>query len=121
MHSKLTLQEEQAMNAIWKIGEGSVKSILAELPSPQPPYTTLASTVKNLEKKGYVESRRIGNTFLYKPAIDAKTYNKSSISTLVKQHFGNSYKSLVAFFAEQKKISASDLKEIVNMIERKKK
>lgn len=121
MHPKLTLQEEQAMNVLWKIEEGSVKSILTELPLPHPPYTTLASTVKNLEKKGYVQSTKIGNTLLYKPAIDAKTYNKHSLSSLVKQHFGNSYKSLVTFFAEQKKISAADLKEIVNMIERKKK
>jgi len=121
MHPKLTLQEEQAMNAIWKVEEGSVTSILKELQLPQPPYTTLASTIKNLEKKGYVQSRRIGNTFLYKAAIDVNTYNRNSLSNLVKQHFGNSYKSLVAFFAEQKKISAADLKEIVNTIERKKK
>lgn len=121
MQHKLTPQEEQAMNAIWKIGEGSVKYILNELPLPRPPYTTLASTIKNLEKKGYVQSRQIGNTYLYKPAIDAKTYNKNSLSNLVKQHFGNSYKTLVAFFAEQKKISPSDLREIINMIEKKKK
>lgn len=121
MQEKLTPQEEQAMNVIWSIGEGNVKSILNELPLPRPPYTTLASTVRNLEKKGYVESRRIGNLYLYKPVIDAKTYNKKSLSNLVKQHFGNSYKSLVAFFAEQKKISASELKEIISMIEQKKK
>ena len=118
---KLTVQEEQAMNVIWRLGEGNVKAILNKLPTPRPPYTTLASTIRNLEKKGYVESRRIGNVYLYKPAIDAKTHNKNSLSGLVKQHFGNSYKSLVAFFAEQKKVSASDLKEIIDMIEQKKK
>lgn len=121
MLEKLTLQEEQALNAIWKVGEGNVKTILKELTGIKPPYTTLASTIRNLEKKGYVQGRLIGNIYLYKPVIDAKTYNKNSLSQLVKQHFGNSYKSLVTFFAEQKKISASDLKEIINTIEQKKK
>lgn len=121
MQAKLTPQEEQAMSVLWKLGETNVKKILNELPAPKPPYTTLASTIKNLEKKGYVHSRQIGNMYLYKPAIDAATYNKNSISTLVKQHFDNSYKSLVAFFAEQKKISPGELREIINMIETKKK
>jgi len=47
---KLSPQEEDAMQAIWKTGEGSVKSFMAAMSTPGP-YTTVASTVKNLEKK----------------------------------------------------------------------
>lgn len=47
---KLTIQEEEAMRAIWKLNGGFVKDILEEL-KEEVPYTTLASTVKNLEKK----------------------------------------------------------------------
>ena len=54
---KLTIQEEEAMQAICKVGEGNVKLFLENMDAPQPPYTTLASTVKNLEKKGYLSSR----------------------------------------------------------------
>lgn len=49
---KLTLQEETAMQAIWKAGKGFVKDFLEVHIAPAPPYTTLASTIKNLEKKG---------------------------------------------------------------------
>src|SRR5947207_1107627 len=62
---KLSLQEEELMQVIWQYGEGSVKTFLQELPGPKPPYTTIASTIKNLEKKGYVTSRLLGNTFMY--------------------------------------------------------
>ncbi len=121
MAEKLTPQEEQAMNAIWKVKEGTVKSFLTRIPAPKPPYTTLASTIKNLEKKGYVKSKQIGKTYLYIPAVDEITYKKTSLTHLVKHHFGNSYKSLVAFFVEQNKMSATELKEIINMIEKKEK
>ncbi len=66
---KLTPQEEQAMQAIWKTGEGIVKLFMENMEPPLPPYTTLASTIKNLEKKGYISSRLIGNAFLYKPVV----------------------------------------------------
>lgn len=116
---KLTTQEEEAMLAIWKTGEGNVKSFLETMPDPKPPYTTLASTVKNLEKKGYVESRQVGNMFLYNPIVNETDYKKKFMNGVVKDYFENSYKELVAFFAKEKKISADELKEIIHLIEKK--
>ena len=122
MKEKLTAQEEQAMRAIWKVGEGNVKTFLENMSDEiRPPYTTLASTVKNLEKKGYLTSRLIGNVYLYKPAIKESEYKRVFLTDIVKHHFDNSYKDLVAFFAEQKKISPKDLQEILDMFEKKKK
>ena len=122
MHDKLTSQEEQAMLSVWKTGEGNVKTFLDNMDEEvRPPYTTLASTIKNLEKKGFLISRPVGNMYLYKPAIKEAEYKKNFLTGIVKQHFDNSYKELVAFFAEQKKISHKDLKEIIDMIEKKKK
>lgn len=121
MLDKLTRQEEDAMLAIWKTGEGSVKTFLENMEGTLPPYTTLASTIKNLEKKGYLESRLVGNMYLYKPAIEESEYKKQFLTSVVKNHFDNSYKDLVAFFAEQKKISPKELKEIIDMIEGRKK
>jgi BlaI family transcriptional regulator, penicillinase repressor len=118
---KLTPQEEEALKAIFKAGEGSIKSFLEHISAPQPPYTTLASTVKNLEKKGYVSSRMVGNTYVYKAAISEKEFKKNYMSGVVKNYFDNSYKELVNFFIDQKKLSPSELKEIIKMIEAGKK
>lgn len=116
---KLTSQEEEAMMAIWKSGEGNVKSFLDIFPEPKPPYTTLASTVKNLEKKGYLQSRLIGNTYVYKPSLSEEDYKKNFMSGVVKNYFDNSYKELVNFFVDQKKLSPKELKDIIEMIEGK--
>ena len=116
---KLTSQEEQAMQVIWRTGEGNVKMFLDHMDAP-PPYTTLASTIKNLEKKGLLQSRLVGNMYLYKPALTEEEYKKQFMNGVVKNYFDNSYKELVNFFVEQKKLSPKELKEIIDMIEGKK-
>src|ERR1700753_1996124 len=77
---KLNHVEEEAMLAVWKTGEGTVKQFLDNMASPGTPYTTLASTIKNLEKKGYLSSRLIGNAYLYKPLITDDEYKKRFMS-----------------------------------------
>lgn len=114
--NKLTIQEEEVMLAIWRTGEGSIKDYIAKLDNP-PPYTTVASTVKNLEKKGYLSYRTFGNVNVYKPAIEEEEYKKKFMGNVVKEFFDNSYKDVVNFFIDQKKLSAKELKEIVEMIE----
>lgn len=117
---KLTLQEEEAMQVIWQTGGGVIKDFLDQLKEPRPPYTTLASTVKNLEKKGYVQGRKAGNTYWYEPAVPESEYKRTFMSGFVQDYFKNSYKELVTFFAKDQKISPEELKEIIAMIDKKK-
>lgn len=116
---KLTHVEEETMQAVWRTGEGNVKSFIENLDEPVP-YTTVASIIKNLEKKGYLQSRLVGNVYLYKPAVSEDEYKKKFLGNVVKEYFDNSYKELVNFFVEQKKLSAKELKEIIDLIEREK-
>jgi BlaI family transcriptional regulator, penicillinase repressor len=113
---KLTHTEEETMQAVWRTGEGNVKAFMEHLDESLP-YTTVASTIKNLEKKGYLSSRLVGNAYLYKPAISEQDYKKKFLGNVVKEYFDNSYKEMVNFFVEQKKLSAKELKEIINLIE----
>lgn len=117
---KLTHTEEETMQAVWRTGEGNVKAFMEHLDEAIP-YTTVASTIKNLEKKGYLSSRLLGNAYLYKPAVTEDEYKKKFMGSVVKDYFDNSYKELVNFFVEQKKLSAKELKEIISMIEKENK
>lgn len=116
---KLTHVEEETMQAVWRTGEGNVKAFMENMDEPAP-YTTVASTVKNLERKGYLSSRLIGNAYLYKPAVSEEDYKNKFMGGVVKEYFDNSYKELVSFFVEQKKLSAKELKEILELIEKRK-
>ena len=115
---KLTIQEEEVMIYIWELGSCFVKDIVAKYQQPAPPYTTVASIVKNLERKRYVLSKRIGNTYEYTPAIRESEYKRGFMSNVVRNYFENSYKEMVSFFAKDQKISAKDLKDIIDMIEK---
>ena len=115
---KLTIQEEEAMLYIWELRECFVKDIVAKYPKPNPPYTTVASIVKNLERKKYVKAKRFGNTYQYTPSIKESDYKRQFMSSVVRNYFENSYKELVSFFAKDSKISSEELKDIIDMIEK---
>ena len=118
---RLTQPEEDALRVLWPLPAGGfVKEVLDALPAPRPPYTTLASTLRNLERKGYVRAEKLGNSYRFVPVVTADDYQRRSLGTLVQHHFQNSYKDLVSFFAQEEKISAADLQEIIRLIESKK-
>lgn len=115
---KLTAQEEEAMRAVWKLDGGFVKDILEEMNSDMP-YTTLASTIKNLEKKGFVAHQRQANANKYIPCISQTEYKRAFMSSFVGEYFGNSYKNMVSFFAEEQKLQPEELEEILKLINKK--
>ncbi|GAA4016392.1 BlaI/MecI/CopY family transcriptional regulator [Hymenobacter fastidiosus] len=114
---RLTQPEEEAMQVLWQQGGGFIKDVLERLPAPVPPYTTLASTIRNLERKGYLRAEKLGNSYRFAPLIPAEDYRQKFMSTFVSDYFRNSYKELVSFFAKEEKISAAELQEIIRMIE----
>lgn len=115
---KLTMQEEEAMRWIWQLEPCYIKDVLAKYPEPKPPYTTLASIVKNLARKRYVKTKQYGNTYEYTALIAEADYKRTFMSGVVNNYFENSYKEMVSFFAKEQKISTDDLKEIIHMIEK---
>lgn len=113
---KLTIQEEEAMLSIWQLNGGFIKEVLDNLQGEPIPYTTLASTVKNLEKKGYVKAVKYANAKRYEPVISQMEYKGKYMSSFVGDYFKNSYKEMVSFFVKEEKLSKKELKEILEMI-----
>ncbi|MGI4833731.1 MAG: BlaI/MecI/CopY family transcriptional regulator [Janthinobacterium lividum] len=114
---RLTQPEEEALRALWHTGPAFVKDVLEQLPAPRPPYTTLASTLRNLERKQYVQAEKLGNSYRFAALVSADDYQRRSLGALVREHFRDSYKELVSFFAKEEKVSAADLQDIIELIE----
>ena len=70
---RLTAQEESVMLYIWKLGSCFIRDILNEMPDPKPPYTSVASVVRNLEKKKYVTPKKFGTITLFSPRVKRNT------------------------------------------------
>ena len=117
---KLTNKEEEIMQILWKLKKAFVKEVLAEIEEDKPHYNTLSTIIRNLEEKGFVSYTAFGNTHQYFPIVKMEEYRKRFMNTAIETYFDNSYKSMVSFFAEEKKISADELREILTLIENKK-
>ena len=65
---KLSIQEEAIMQKVWKLKKCTVTEILKELPEPKPPYTTVASVMRNLKQKDtYPKKSKALHTVIYQP------------------------------------------------------
>lgn len=117
---KLTNKEEEIMHILWKLEKAFVKEVLAEIKTDKPHYNTLSTIIRNLEEKGYVAHNAFGNTHQYYPKIAKEEYRKGFMNNAIEHYFNNSYKSMISFFAKEEKISAEELREILDMIEKKK-
>ena len=117
---KLTNKEEEIMHILWKLEKAFVKDVMAAITEDQPHYNTLSTIIRNLEEKGYVSHQAYGNTHQYFPIITKEKYRKAFMNNAIENYFNNSYKSRVSFFAEEEKISAEELREILDIIEKKK-
>ena len=117
---KLTNKEEEVMHILWRLEKAFVKEIMAEIKEDQPHYNTLSTIVRILEEKGFVSHTAFGNSHQYYPIVAIEDYRKRFMTTAIDNYFDSSYKNLVSFFAEEEKISADELREILYMIEKKK-
>ncbi|MCF4102044.1 BlaI/MecI/CopY family transcriptional regulator [Gillisia sp. M10.2A] len=116
---KLTNKEEEIMHVLWKLKKAFVKEVLAEIPEKNLHYNTVSTIIRNIEEKGYIAHTAFGKTHQYYPAVSKEEYRKQFMQTASKKFFDNSYKSMVSFFAKEEKISAAELREILDIIENK--
>jgi predicted transcriptional regulator len=115
---KLTRKEEDAMKILWKARKGFIKELLDLHPEPKPPYTTFSSVIRILEEKGYVGHKAYGKNHEYYPIVKKEDYRKVFMKDIVNDYFGSSYKNVVSFFVDEKKLSANDLKKLIELIEK---
>lgn len=108
------------MHILWKLKKAFVKEVLAEITEENLHYNTVSTMIRNMEEKGYVSYEAFGKTHQYFPVVTKEAYRKQFMNTATKKFFDNSYKSMVSFFAKEEKISAQELRDILDIIEKKK-
>lgn len=116
---ELTRAEERVMLILWKLKKGFVKDILEALPDkPKPPYNTISSVVRLLEKKKYVGFKAYGKTYEYFPLISKLEYRKLFFKKMVAGYFDNSVESLLSFMVKEEQLKESDIRKIKDIIEK---
>ena len=117
---KLTKVEEEIMRMFWANGPSLVSALIAQMPDPKPPHSTISSIVRILEKKGFIAHKAYGRTYEYFPIITKEDYSKNSLKEVVSNYFNGSPKALVSFLVKEEQVDVSELKELLNQLENKK-
>jgi len=114
---ELTKAEEQVMQILWQLNEAIVKDIIAQMTDPKPAYNTVSTVVRVLEGKGFIDHKAYGNSHVYFPVVSEAEYKKFTFDKMMSGYFDNSYKSLVSFIADEKKLGLKELDELSTLLE----
>ena len=114
----LTKSEMQVMNILWDMGRGAcVNDILEHYPEPKPAYTTIATFLKILTQKGFVEHKKgTGKLLIYSPLVTKEKYRRRVMEEVKDDFFGNSFKSMFSFFVKEEHLTAEEIKELMEEI-----
>ncbi len=115
----LARAEEQVMKAVWKINGGLLMEIVAAMPKPQPHKNTVATILKTLHGKGFIEIQAEGRVNHYLPAVSKDDYTKATLTSVAKGYFEGSFANVVSFLLDEKKISAKDLETLLKNVKKK--
>lgn len=117
IYTHLSRRETQIMDAIYRIGSGSVQDVLAEMAEP-PGYNSVRVILGILEEKGYLTHKKRGKRYIYSPRQSASAARRKATAQLLKTFFPDSTPSAVATLLDvsEKKLSDDDLTELENLI-----
>ncbi|WP_165021833.1 MULTISPECIES: BlaI/MecI/CopY family transcriptional regulator [unclassified Dysgonomonas] len=110
---QLTKAEEQIMQILWSIEEGTVQDILQKFADSKPARTTIATVLNILETKQFVEHRTEGRVNIYKATISKDNYSKKQLFGFVKDYFNGSFSSMVSFFAKESNFTIEEMDELL--------
>jgi len=103
------------MEIFWQRGPSSVQQVLEVLPGDKPlAYNSVLTTVRILEKKGYVAHAKPedGRAFVYAPLVERSEATRSEVRHLVRRLFQDSHELLVLNILEDSGLTAEELQRL---------
>lgn len=101
------------MRLLWQRGESSVSDLVAAMPADAPlAYTSVLTTIRILETKGYVRHRQEGRAFLYTPHIAEQDASRNEIRNVMGRFFGDSRERLLLALLGEEDVSARELEQL---------
>lgn len=118
--ARLTRLELQLMDILWDLGEAAVREVQEAIPSrSRPAYTTVQTILNRLEQKGALKkTRKIGNAWIFAPAINRKKTHQRLIDDFL-DLFGGSATPVVSHLLESGKLTLDDVRALEDQLAKK--
>lgn len=114
----LTRTEEKIMQVIWDLKRGFVKDVIDRLGEPAPPYNTVSSLIRILEKKGFVGYKAYGKTHEYFPLISKLAYRSFTFRNFVANYFDGASGNVLSFMLEEQDLSPEEIEKAIREIKK---
>lgn len=112
----LTKTEERVMQIMWDLKRGFVKDVIDQMGEPSPPYNTISSLIRILEKKGFVGHKAYGKTHEYFPLISKLAYRSFTFRNFVTNYFDGASGNVLSFMLEERDLSAEEIEKAMKEI-----
>lgn len=114
----LTEAELRLMEVLWQRGPASVHQLLEGLPGrPALAYNSVLTTIRILEKKGYVRHTKDGRAHIYAPLVGKEEATRFEIRNLVNRFFNSSHELLVLNLLEDQNIESQELQRVRELLQ----
>jgi len=116
----LTEAELRIMNVLWGKGSGTVQQVLDSITEkPSLAYNSVLTTIRVLERKGYLKHLKDGRAYVYTPLVGQKEATRSEIRHLVGRFFKNSQEQLVLNLLEDQGVGPEEIGRLREMLVQK--
>jgi len=114
---QLAKSEEELMNIIWKQKKAFMKDLLEDYPEPKPATTTIATLLKRMTDKGFINYKSFGRSREYFPLVKKKDYFSKHVNGLIKNFFNDSASQFASFFTQETNLSKEELEDLKKLID----
>jgi len=114
---QLSKTEEDLMNYLWKLEKAFMKDLLDAYPDPKPATTTVATLLKRMTDKGFVDYKRFGNSREYYPLVKKTAYFSKHVNGLIKNFFNDSSSQFASFFTKETNLTKKELEDLKAIID----
>ncbi len=115
----LSTAEEQLMQFLWKKRRAFMKDLLAAYPQPKPAPTTVATLLKRMQEKNFIDYTQVGRSREYFPLVKKKEYFSKQVNGMIKTFFNDSASQFASFFTQEANLSKQELEELKKLIDDK--
>jgi len=115
---QLSKTEEQLMQHLWKLDNAFMKDLLDSYPEPKPATTTVATLLKRMIGKGFVDYKTYGKSREYYPLVKKEDYFSKHVNGLIKTFFNDSASQFASFFTRKTDLTKEELEALKAIIDK---
>ncbi len=116
---RLTKLEEEILDRLWDLEKAFPKVLITHLSQPTPPYNTILSVIRKMERNGYIGFERYGKSHEYYPILKKEEYGRSLFKKVYHDVLGGSNIGLLSYFLKEENVDIEELESLIQQLKEK--